>query len=140
MTTGRTHVGTSLTDAARQWPTPNKCDGNRGPESRETKKARGSGGMNLHGAVYTESAWPTPARQDQKNDTLPPSQKDRDSVPGAVMRGLRDQESNSTNGKKPVLNGRWVLQLMGFPSNWCDLPIDALSELRGTRSCRKSSK
>lgn len=162
VTTGRTHAGTSLTDAARNWftpkasdgrdkgttsgdsvtvqvmkawPTPNKCDADRGPESRETKKARGSGGMNLHGAV-----WGTPAAQDAKNDTLPPSQEKRDTLPGSIMRFLPGPENRSTNGKRPVLNGRWVLQLMGYPSNWCDLPTSTLSALRETRSCRKSSK
>lgn len=32
--------------------------------------------------------WPTPAAQDAKNATLPPSQIERDTVPGAVMRSL----------------------------------------------------
>ena len=117
------------------WPTPNKCDADRGPESRETKKARGSGGMNLHGAV-----WSTPAAQDSKNDTLPPSQEKRDTPPGDIVRSRQGQEANSTRGKRPVLNGRWVLQLMGYPSGWCDLPTSTLSSLLATRSCRKSSK
>jgi hypothetical protein len=32
------------------------------------------------------SSWPTPAAQDGKNSTFPPSQIDRDTVPGAIMR------------------------------------------------------
>jgi len=33
--------------------------------------------------------WPTPAAQDAKNATLPPSQIHRDTVPGAVMREMK---------------------------------------------------
>lgn len=45
--------------------------------------------------------WPTPAAQDAKNSALPPSQMNRDSVPGALMRlaGPPDPESPSTGGK-----------------------------------------
>ncbi len=34
---------------------------------------------------------------------------------------------------------RWVAQLMGYPSDWCDLPTETLSRLTGTRSSRRSS-
>ena len=39
----------TLNDAVARswWPTPNKWDGQRGGESKETKDARGSGGVNL---------------------------------------------------------------------------------------------
>ena len=47
----------------------------------------------------------------------------------------------STNGKPcGCLNSRWVASLMGFPSDWCDLPTKALSELMAIASSRKSRK
>lgn len=57
--------------------------------------------------------YPTPAAQDAKNSTLPPSQKVRDSVPGALLR----------DGEPPggQLNPQWVEWLMGYPDGWTDL-------------------
>jgi hypothetical protein len=40
-----------LADAVNKWPTPNQWDAQRGAESRETKQARGAGGVNLREAV-----------------------------------------------------------------------------------------
>jgi hypothetical protein len=57
--------------------------------------------------------WPTPAAQDGKNSTLPPSQRDRDSVPGAMIR------SGEAQGGQ--LNPQFVEWLMGFPIGWTDL-------------------
>lgn len=54
--------------------------------------------------------WPTPAAQDAKNATLPPSQADRDAIPGAVMR----------EGHTGQLNPEWVEALMNFPIGWTD--------------------
>lgn len=149
------HPGISLTDKEREcWPTPNKCDGERGPESTAAKAHRPkAGGGNLAGKIM--ETWPTPAAQDAKNDTLPPSQMNRDTVPGAMLRdGPPGPASVNTNGKSPdcewptpvstrdgrfqrterakmeknvgrgVLNARWVLQLMGYPANWCDGGIE----------------
>lgn len=145
------------------WPTLNAMDGERGAESRETKAARGAGGVNLREAAN----WATPAAQDAKNATLPPSLRGRDSVVGNVMRdwatptagdggnksrggdrkdelllaGQARQDIPSTPGKpRGSLNSRWVGQLMGFPPDWCELPTDTLSGLTATRSCRRSPK
>ncbi len=54
--------------------------------------------------------WPTPAAQDAKNSTLPPSQINRDTVPGAIMR----------EGQTGQLNPEWVEALMNFPIGWTD--------------------
>src|SRR3990172_316471 len=51
---------------------------------------------------------PTPTEQDYKNDSLPPSQIDRNSIPGILL----------TTGKTSRLNHRFVLEMMGFPSDW----------------------
>lgn len=139
----------TLTAAARLWPTQNAMDADRGAESKETKAARGEGGLNLISTVkewQTPAAsmadagartrsgnrkgelllagqvWATPAAQDAKNDPLPPSQEIRDSVVGDVMRGLPAQTNSSTNGKsRGSLNSAWVGSLMGFPVGWTDL-------------------
>lgn len=154
----------TLRGAAVSWPTPNAMDGERGAESRETKAARGAGGVNLREAAN----WATPAAQDAKNATLPPSQRGRDSVVGNVMQwqtptvadttgghacrggdradelllvGQARQDIPSTPGKpRGSLNSRWVATLMGFPEDWCELPTDTLSALTATRSSRRSRK
>jgi hypothetical protein len=58
-------------------------------------------------ATYVKM-WPTPTLQDAKNSTLPPSQMDRDHLPGALMR----------EGEKGQLNPIWVEWLMGWPLTW----------------------
>ncbi len=44
-------VPDTLTSATRAWPAPNSMDGERGAESRQTKKNRGSGRVNLRETV-----------------------------------------------------------------------------------------
>lgn len=50
---------------AGQWPTAQASDGTRGPESRETKDARGSGGICQPEAVRAAS-WQTSVRMDSE--------------------------------------------------------------------------
>jgi hypothetical protein len=71
------------------------------------KTENGSASMGLARLVQ----WPTPAAQDAKNATLPPSQMDLDTVPGAVMRA----------GDAGSLSPRWVEWLQVFPDGWTDL-------------------
>jgi hypothetical protein len=110
----------TLTSAARYFPTPSAMDGERGPESKETKEARGSGGVNLREAA----AWNTPRSRDWKGDGKDCIQRDvkaQWSTPmaqdceqaggtgkplltkqarGSV--GLPDQDNPSTHGSVPA--------------------------------------
>lgn len=61
--------------------------------------------------------FPTPAAQDAKNSTLPPSQIGRDTLPGRMLR----------EGQKGQLNPDWVEWMMGFPRGWTD--VGAQSEI-----------
>jgi hypothetical protein len=97
-------------------PTPNRWDAQRGAESRQTKRNRRSGGVNLREAIKT---WPTPTVQDASNNGGP-SQYKRNSLPLNAAAG-------------GALNPTWVEWLMGFPAGWTDL-----GDLE-TRSSRKSS-
>jgi len=81
------------------WPTATTGD-------HSTRYAQG--GMPLGMAARM---WPTPTAQDAKNSTLPPSQKDRDSIPGELLK----------SGHVGQLNPTWVEWLMGFPEGWTDL-------------------
>jgi len=56
---------------------------------------------------------PTPTAQDAKNSTLPVSQRDRDSIPGQLLR----------DGHTGQLNPQWVEWLMGYPEGWTDLNV-----------------
>lgn len=52
--------------------------------------------------------------------------------------GQPDQANPNTNGRPSgSLNSAWVATLMGYPSDWLDLPTKVLSELMATRSPRK---
>jgi len=75
---------------------------------------------------------PTPTAQDAKNSTFPPSQKDRDSIIGYIIRyatptaSTGGPEPEGKTGRKLVtqiggaLNPAWVEWLMGWPVGWTD--------------------
>jgi len=84
-----------------QWPTPNAQDGERGAESRETKQARGAGGINLNQAAKQD--WFTPQGRDWK-DTGPTQGNRKDVNLGVQVHqtspaGPPDPASRSTSGK-----------------------------------------
>ena len=63
---------------------------------------------------------PTPTAQDGKNSTLPPSQKDRDTLPGCVVKNCQH-----TDGQTSQLNPLFVAEMMGFPSDWLVSPFQS---------------
>jgi len=72
--------GMPINVAVKMWPTLRANDSEkRGNIADDPRNG-------LPGVVRM---WPTPAAQDAKNATMPPSQINRDSVPGAVMREMR---------------------------------------------------
>lgn len=108
----------------------------------------------------TARAWPTPTVQDSKN-LAGPSQFFRNSHPlnaAAIVAGPPDPATPSTVGRSPDwptprcgrldgaggvetsrrLNARWVAQLMGLPSDWCELPTEALVPLAKSEPKRNS--
>lgn len=72
--------------------------------------------------------FPTPTAQDAKNSTLPPSQRNRDTLPGHMIR----------SGQKPggQLNPMWVEWLMGYPIGWTELKDWAMQSYRSKRGKR----
>ncbi len=88
-----------------------------------------------------KTLWPTPTAQGSKNSTLPPSQKDRDSIPGKLIRdrviwptpttpsgggnwggtgGKAIAEKNGTAVPSSI-NPNLYEWLMGWPIGWTDL-------------------
>lgn len=78
---------------------------------------------------------PTPTAQDAKNSTLPPSQKDRDSIVGYTLKMLptpcaADADKTTANstqrnlntefetGNGRLLNPQYVEEMMGYPIGW----------------------
>lgn len=131
-------VQVGLEAAVKMWPTPTRSDGAGGPGCGGR-----AGGLNLRTAVATVptptvhgnynrkglskssgdglatfvARFPTPCAQDAKNSTLPVSQRDRDSIPGYLLK----------QGEQPggQLNPDWVEWLMGWPVRWSNLgPLD----------------
>lgn len=88
-------------------PTPISSDGSGG---RTTKGKNRQGEAGLATAI---ALLPTPTAQDCKNSTLPPSQVDRDSVPGALIR------NGMNTGYR--LQPAFVEWMMGFPEGWTEV-------------------
>ncbi len=88
--------------------------------------------------------WPRPAARDYRQDGKYRSAQSRFSpcLPAAVCIA-QSQEAARHSGRgraQDWLNHHWVSGLMGFPHDWCDLPMGELSELSAIPSPRKSRK
>lgn len=100
------------------WPTPNTGEGRRGADVTANRQ----GSPTLTGVV----CWLTPQSRDHKGI----SQKVAKGLftgglPDQLLGlGRRDPENHNTpgnpRGSSLVLNARWVLCLMGFPTTWLD--------------------
>lgn len=128
----------SLTHQVRRFPTPVANDAKKAMPPSEAKR------NSLTGAMVR--MYPTPTAQDAKNSTLPLSLRERDSLPGFLLRsggeqtrqtwptprasadtlngglGHRQklQENGLTGSDRYALNPNWVEWLMGFPIGWSD--------------------
>lgn len=91
------------------WPTPKGTPS--GPDLARMNREK-SGGDDLATAVVKEK-YPTPTCDDADNSTLPISQRDRDNLPGYLLR-----VGHAPGGQ---LNPTWVEWLMGWPLGWTDL-------------------
>jgi len=136
------NAGKTLTDAARcaGWPTPAAVDATSISESLASKRARGSGGINLNTAARTTTGWATPAARDYRTPNHK-ALKDRGGgakgeqlnnqaahlIPGASLNGL----PASTAGAG-LLNPDFSRWLLGIPATWPNCAPTA------TRSARKS--
>lgn len=101
------------------WATPTTMDSlpPKSPEALQREATIARPGRkkpaNLRDQVSNMQNWPTPTVNDSKNSTLPPSQLNRDNIPGALLR----------TGEQPggLLNPAWVEWLIGWPIGWTDL-------------------
>ena len=100
-------------------PTPNASDATRGPESKETKKKRGSGGVNLSEAA---KHWPTPTTRDHKGCGSKGRTRNGKIQTDTLDRAVWAEETSNGLQSTGQLNPQWVSWLMGFPIDWCDLP------------------
>ena len=111
-----------------QLPTPMSTDVHHADRVKELKEA---GGDTFHSRKNGETRpngltdflefhgmLPTPAAQDGKNSTLPPSQSDRDTLPGCVVKNCQP-----TDGQASQLNPLFVTEMMGFPLDWLVSPF-----------------
>lgn len=97
------HKAESAMAAQDFFPTPRAADGDKGGPNQ---KIGGKPALASIAAMF-----PTPTAQDAKNSTLPPSQRERNPVPGRLTR----------DGASGQLNPEWVEWLMGFPAGWTEL-------------------
>jgi len=100
------------------WPTPKGTPS--GPDFARMSR-KNSGGDDL-ATIVAREAFPTPTCDDADNSTLPVSLRDRDNLPGYLLR--TGQESGGQ------LNPTWVEWLMGWPIGWTDLKPLATARYR----------
>jgi len=147
-TTGVSHAGTTLTDAIRQWPTP------RSEDSESSGRRHGRGTSDTLTAAtrdHEPALFPTPAARDYRSPNRLPYAERGGGMKGEQLNnfvaqiGPRDQGNHNTTGSPPaasaprVLNPRWVLALMGFPTTWLDGAVPR-SKRRETRSSLNAPK
>jgi hypothetical protein len=94
--------GLNIQTAVKMWPTPRANDAEKRGNTADDPR---------NGLPAAVKLWPTPAAQDGKNSTLPASQIDRDTIPGALLR----------EGQTGQLNPEWVEVLMNFPPKWTEV-------------------
>lgn len=126
------HLNAAVDGAERKmWPTPTR-------HARESSPHR-DGGPSLATAVQN---WPTPNSRDWK-DTGPTQGNRKSPNLGTMVHtaGPPAPAIPSTDGNtRGSLNSRWVAQLMGFPCDWCVLPIETPSAATATPSSPKSPR
>jgi hypothetical protein len=112
--------GRSLGAESRNWPTP--TSDRHGPESKESKDARGSGGIDLQTATLN---WATPTSRDWKDGACGPEtwgEKGENSLLGRqVQRNVTNGPESSGDGQNSLphyLNPAFVEYLQGFPIGW----------------------
>lgn len=122
------------------WVTPSVAIAEGGQTSRSG--ARKNEPLLRGQAIASEDQWRSPQARDGENRGLQ-SGSERLALDATVeeLDGQPAPDSPSTTGKsRGSLNSAWVSSLMGFPHDWCVLPIEALSRLTATRLSRKSQK
>jgi hypothetical protein len=140
----KAHPGTSLTDAtARDWSTPNTMTGG------QTSRGGSRIGEKLLGGQVRSAGLPDPASRNTngKNQDSWPTPRNCTAMqatvnPDATFPNLETIVARREK-QRGQLNSRWVAQLMGFPSDWCELDdatIAKLSELSATRSSQRLPK
>ena len=129
-------------------PTPTAGEAYHGGKTYNPNSQMGRGLSAMAGS----SMLPTPTASDSKNASLPPSQANRDSVPGMVVRMLptpnamdwntarspealqaaKEQHGSALQdtlrqraGQGSQLSPRFVAEMMGFPVNWTELPFQS---------------
>jgi hypothetical protein len=124
------------------WPTPVVPNGGRSPKNGMSLTGQTPDGKKRQVDLnYAVKHWPTPAAQDGQNSTLPPSQQERATLPGARLRLAAWPTPNTGDAKGGCatqtnqvqlcavaapqpgqnLNPAWVETLMGFPPGWTDV-------------------
>lgn len=113
-----------LSEHVMMWPTPTVCGNHNrkglSPTSGDglaTAVANSAATNSTLNALESTDArtvkakvWPTPTTNDEKNATIPESQRNRDGMAGALM-----AEGVPAGGK---LNPMWVEWLMAWPLGW----------------------
>lgn len=134
------------------WPSPQARDGdNRGADPSRVGDPKRHGGWNLddwvaRAGLLDRGSHSTSGRSRDSWPTPDANSHDRGGQPDLAWQKARGRTETindvvlNQERVRGVLNSRWVAQLMGYPSDWCDVPTEKLSALTATRSSRKSSR
>lgn len=116
---------------ARDWKDSGPTQGRRHSPNLGTQVWRAGSGAP---AARTSGASGTASTS--SSAPVPRSKSGRSTPTSSRRAGRRDLETSRTPtaGKCLGLNSRWWAQLMGFPSDWCELADSELDELTGSRS------
>jgi hypothetical protein len=115
------HSGTTLTDAAMRWPTPNARD------HKDTGDLSGvpENALLPRAVQNQEKLWPTPTTADGM---------------GGPGNSGRDGGENLRTAAAGSLNPAWCESLMGFPPGWTNLDGPLAAAKRSTIGSRRAPR
>jgi hypothetical protein len=74
--------------------------------------------------IMTSGLLPTPAAVDWKQTTLAESQRNRSTLPGLMVKTFLPMPDKMTDSQKnSQLSPQFVMEMMGFPTDWTLLPF-----------------
>jgi hypothetical protein len=116
-------------------PTPRASENENRATQLSPSQRRGARGLSMAG-LAGEGLLPTPMASDADGKEASPSQANSTypDLSAAFYRTFNNGTSHQPDGKTFQLCHRYELEMMGFPVNWCDIPMELVADIMRPKS------